>query len=81
MIVKGQAGISCGACGHEEIVTSARLRGELEGNLTWANGDPVCPSCGITLTFEDYLGDDDPASEDVQILPGGGAFPIIAVSQ
>ena len=60
MIRNEQAGISCSDCGHEEIVNTARMRDHLIEILSWHEcGDPVCPSCGALLTFEDYLPDTD----------------------
>lgn len=58
MICDGQAGVSCGECGHFEVVTTARLRDYLIELLTYVDGDPICPKCGIFVTFEDYLGED-----------------------
>jgi transcription elongation factor Elf1 len=55
MLSEGEAGIDCINCGHEEVVTTVKEANELSKKLTWSGGDPVCPGCGNSVTFEHYL--------------------------
>ena len=55
MLTNGEAGIDCINCGYQEIVTTQDGLEEMRKRLHWRQGDPVCPECNDTPTFEDYL--------------------------
>lgn len=55
MLNNGESGIDCGECGHKIVVKTHAESQELQKKLEWQNGDPVCPECGRTCWFEDYL--------------------------
>ena len=58
MITDNEGGISCGNCDHEEIVTTRAASNKLAANLEWTtDGNPVCPECGWSVMFEDYIDD------------------------
>ena len=56
MLNNGEAGIDCTNCGYTEIVRDEGAMEEFKNLLRWdTEGSPVCPGCGLTVTFEDYL--------------------------
>ncbi len=56
MLTNGEAGIDCGNCGGQEIVTTEDKSELLSKSLGWSEGgDPFCPGCGNTVVYEHYL--------------------------
>ena len=56
MLTNGEAGIDCIHCGTKEVVTTEDESELLSKSLHWAeSGDPLCPNCGGTVTYEHYL--------------------------
>ena len=58
MLERGEAGIDCDSCGHQEVVFTADESEILSKSLHWhENGDPICPECSALVTYEYYLED------------------------
>lgn len=51
----GQAGIDCLECGYIKTADTAEKAKELSDSLRWHGGDPLCPDCGQSVTFEHYI--------------------------
>ncbi len=50
------AGIDCINCGFEKVVTNRADSDLLQNSLEWAeNGSAVCPECGNSVNYEDYI--------------------------
>lgn len=50
------AGIDCLNCGFEEAVKTKTESDSLKKSLRWTkNGDTICPVCGNSVTYEDYI--------------------------
>lgn len=56
MLQNGQAGIDCGECFNQEIVTTEEESEALSKSLDWAeSGNPICPVCEHEVTYEHYI--------------------------
>lgn len=56
MINDGEAGISCDNCWFEIVITSRESILWLESQLEFTkNGDPICPGCGDSVLYEDFI--------------------------
>ena len=56
MIVDEESGIDCINCGFEKVVTTKAESESLKKSLKWTeNGNPQCPECGHSVTYEDYI--------------------------
>lgn len=56
MIEDKHAGISCTECSYTKQVSNEKDALKLEKELEWnSNGDAICPDCGASVWFEDYL--------------------------
>lgn len=56
MLNDNTAGIDCLSCGFKEVTTNKADSESLQKSLQWTkNGDAICPECGNTVTYEDYI--------------------------
>lgn len=55
MIEDEHAGISCSECGYTKQVSNEEDAMKLENEFEWFNGNVICPECGVSVGFEDYL--------------------------
>lgn len=65
-----EAGISCINCGYEKVVTNKCESDRLQKSLRWTeNGSAICPECGNSVIYEDYITENSQRAQEVQQRP------------